>query len=192
MEILTRELTRLERGALERHFLALQAEDRRLRFGAALQDQGVRDYVARIGFDRDAVFGVFDDELALVGVAHLARAENHAELGISVLGDWRGRGVGSALLDRSHAHARNAFVRTLFMHCLTENAQMLRLARRQRMRIVTTAGEADAYLDLAPPDHATLAGELLAERVGLFDYALKKQLFDARRLSRTLATGQPR
>ena len=186
MDAITRQLTGLERAELERHFLALEAEDRRLRFGQVLRDVQVCDYVARIDLRRDAVFGVFCDELALVGAAHLARAEDHAELGISVLRGWRGRGIGTILLQRSHMHVRNAFVRTLYMHCLSENAQMLRLARRQGMRIATTAGEADAYLDVAPPDSATLAGEFLAERIGLFDYALKKQRHDVRRLTATL------
>jgi GNAT superfamily N-acetyltransferase len=107
MQIVTRELTRLERPKLAAHFLALDAEDRRLRFGLPISDAVVTDYVGRIDFARDAVFGVFDDELNLAGAAHLARAEDHAELGVSVLPAHRGRGVGAALLERAHTHARN-------------------------------------------------------------------------------------
>src|SRR5688572_18144024 len=98
MQILIRELARLERPALERHFLTLEAEDRRLRFGAPLSDFAVRAYVARIDFSADAAFGVFDDDLHLVGAAHLGRLREHAELGVSVLAGHRGRGIGGALL----------------------------------------------------------------------------------------------
>lgn len=182
MQIVTRELTRLERPKLAAHFLALDAEDRRLRFGLPISDAVVTDYVGRIDFARDAVFGVFDDELNLAGAAHLARAEDHAELGVSVLPAHRGRGVGAALLERAHTHARNWGIGALFMHCLTENAAMMHLARKQGMRIAAASGEADAHLALAPASAASFAKALLAERVGLFDYALKSQFDAARRL----------
>lgn len=174
MEVLVRELSRSEGPALERHFLLLQPEDRRLRFGVPLADAAVREYVARIDFERDALFGVADDELQLLGAGHLARADAHAELGVSVLPGHRGRGIGGALLARAHMHARNWGMRSLFMHCLTENGAMMRLARKQQMELVVEAGEADAWLKLAPGDAASYFGEVFAQRVALFDYALKR------------------
>ena len=174
-KILIRELSRLDVPALETHFLALGAEDRRLRFGVPLPDAGLRAYVARIDFERDAAFGVFEDDLSLAGAAHLAReAGRHAELGVSVLPGHRGRGLGGALLARAHLHARNWAVRALFMHCLTENGTMMRLARRQGMRIAAEQGEADAWLALPPPDAASYFGEVFDQRVALFDYAFKQ------------------
>ena len=192
--IIVQELSRLERPALEKHFLALAQEDRRLRFGIALGDAALRAYVGRIDFERDAVFGVLDDELALVGAAHLARDNPSAELGVSVLAGHRGRGVGGALLARAHTHARNWGVRTLFMHCLAENGAMMHLARRQGMELAAEAGEVDAHLLLPPADPATRFGEVFEQRVALLDYALKTQLFNARRLAGAFAkpgTGSP-
>jgi GNAT superfamily N-acetyltransferase len=183
LNIVTKELSRLQRDVLADHFLALAAEDRRLRFGVGLSDHGVRDYVAQIDFDRDAVFGVFDDEMRLAGVGHLARGEAFAELGVSVLPAQRGRGMGGALLARTHTHARNWGVPTLFMHCLAENGAMMHLARKQGMRIVAERGEADAYLELPPGDPASIANALFADRVALFDYALKSQAHAARRIA---------
>ena len=113
-DILVRELSRPERPALETHLLALGGEDRRLRFGAAFNDAAVSAYVERIDFERDALFGVFDDALHLTGAAHVARSGAHAELGVSVLEDHRGRGIGGALLARAHLRARNWGVRALF------------------------------------------------------------------------------
>ncbi len=182
MQIVTRELTRLERPKLVLHLLALDAEDRRLRFGLPIGDDSIADYVARIDFERDAVFGVFDDELQLAGAAHLARAEDHAEHGVSVLPAPRGRGIGGTLLERAHAHARNWGIGILFMHCLSENAAMMHLARKRGMRIVAASGEADAHLELSPASPSSITGALLAERAGLFDYALKSQTVNARRL----------
>jgi GNAT superfamily N-acetyltransferase len=173
-DIPVRELSRLERPALEPHFLALDGEDRRLRFGIPINDDAVRAYVARIDFERDAAFGVYDDVLHLVGAAHVARGEEHAELGVSVLPEHRGRGIGGALLARAHMRARNWGVRALFMHCLTENDAMMHLARKQEMEIVVESGEADAWLRLSPADASSHFGEVFAQRVALFDYALKR------------------
>src|SRR6266851_5414257 len=159
MDIHIRELSKLEQPALERHFLALGSEDRRLRFGTGMNDFAVRSYVKRIDFDNDAVFGVLDDELHLIGAAHLGRGEGHAELGVSVLPGHRRRGIGGALLERAHMHARNWGVHALFMHCLTENAAMMRLARRQNMDIVAEAGEADAWLKLPESVQAVISTE---------------------------------
>jgi GNAT superfamily N-acetyltransferase len=174
MQILIRELSQLERPALERHFLALGAEDRRLRFGASLNDFALSAYVARIDFGSDAAFGLFDDHLHLVGAAHLGRSDGHAELGVSVLEGHRGRGVGGALLARAHMHARNWGVRRLFMHCLTENSAMMHLASKQGMVMVASSGEADAWLGLPPADAASLLGAVFEQRVALFDFALKQ------------------
>jgi GNAT superfamily N-acetyltransferase len=184
MQILVRELSGLERPALERHFLALGAADRRLRFGAPLNDFAVRRYVAHIEFEQHAVLGVFDDDLHLLGAAHVARGDGHAELGISVLEGHRSAGIGGALLARAHMHARNWGVRALFMHCLTENSAMMHLARKQGMDIVAEAGEADAWLKLEPADASTYLGAAFQQRVALFDFALKQQLAYARRLFR--------
>jgi GNAT superfamily N-acetyltransferase len=169
-----RELSRLDRASLEPHFLALESKDRRLRFGVPINDAAVRAYVARIDFERGAVFGVHDDRLQLVGAAHLARSDGHAELGVSVLPAHRGRGVGGALLARAHLRARNWGVHALFMHCLTENEAMMHLARKQQMQILVEAGEADAWLKLPPADASSHFGEVFAQRAALFDYALKQ------------------
>jgi GNAT superfamily N-acetyltransferase len=182
MDIHVKHLSSAERPQLERHLLALGAEDRRLRFGAPLNDFAVHTYVERIDFEHDAVFGVSDEELHLLGAAHLARIDGQAELGVSVLPGNRGRGVGGALLARAHMHARNWGTRALLMHCLIENGAMMHLARKQGMRIATASGEADAHLALPPASPSSITGALIAERAGLFDYALKSQMVNARRL----------
>jgi GNAT superfamily N-acetyltransferase len=185
--IVVRELGPADLPALERHFVALGTDDRRLRFGIPLTDTAIRVYLRRIDFEQDAAFGVYDDELQLAGAAHVARSARHAELGVSVLAGHRRRGVGGALLQRAALRARNWGVHALFMHCLQENGAMLRLAHRQNVKIVTAAGESDAWLALAPADAGSLFGEVFEQRVALFDYALKSQLFNTRRLAASLS-----
>src|SRR3989442_4365287 len=154
-----------------------------------MNDFAVRIYVKRIDFGNDAVFGLLGDELPLIGAAHLGRGEGPAEFGVSVLAGHRRRGIGGALLARAHMHARNWRVRALFMHCLTENAAMMHLARKQGMDIVTEAGEADAWLKLPPADAASYMGAVFQQRVALLYSALKRQLANARRIARALKPG---
>ena len=161
------------RAAHVAHFLALPREDRRLRFGSPPSPEGIAAYVGKIDFGRDAVFAVHDDRLALIGVAHVAFGDELAELGLSVLPAHRRRGVGGALFERAAAHARNRLMPRLFMHCLQENAPIMRMARRFGMDIVTEVGDADAHLELPPASPASIAGEFMTDRFALCDYALK-------------------
>jgi RimJ/RimL family protein N-acetyltransferase len=185
-------LSRLSRDALVAHFAALAPVDLRLRFGALKSPQAIAEYVDGIEYDQDAVFGVFDDELRLVGVAHVGRMpDGTAEFGVSVLSGWRGRGVGTALFDRANACARNQLIGQLFVHCLAENEAMMHIARKAGMQIVAESGEADAYLSLPPADAATITQELIDERVALFDVALKAQLVAAKRIAARLRGEEP-
>jgi hypothetical protein len=158
------------------HFLSLSAEDRRLRFGSSLSEEGVASYVDRIDFARDAAFAIHDDSLLIIGIVHVALAVDHAELGLSVLPGHRGRGVGSALFERGARHAQNRHVRMLFMHCLRENAAVVHIAKRFGMKIVTESGDADAHLELLPASVGSIAGELMDDRLALYDYALKVEV----------------
>lgn len=187
----TKSLYSADREALAVHLLSLSAADRRLRFGTVASDATIRDYVAHIDFDRDAVFGYFADDLSLGGAAHVAITEGVAELGVSVLEGYRRRGIGSAMFERAAGFARNHFIRTLFMHCLTENTAMMHIARKSGMKIVAGGGEADAHLELPPLDVATVANELLQEQVALFDYNLKAQVLAARRLHSAFTGKKP-
>ena len=176
---MTDAVQRLNEGARAKvtaHFLALPSDDRRLRFGGSLSAEAIARYVNGIDFDRDAVFGVFDDDLTLVGVAHVAFASDFAELGISVLPEWRGRGAGSALFGRAAAHARNRSASTVFMHCLSENAAIMHIARKAGMTIVAAAGDVDAHLALSPASPASITGEFLTDRLALYDYSLKAHI----------------
>jgi GNAT superfamily N-acetyltransferase len=176
-------LTEGSRPELSRHFLSLGREDVRLRFGVVIPAAAIAEYVERIDFDADAVFGVHDEELALTAVAHVAFTDDMAELGVSVLPAHRGRGLGSALLARAAEHVRNRFVTRLFMHCLAENAVMMHVARKLGMNICVDTGEADAFLKLAPADPASVTGEFVEQRLALFDYALKSQAMRIRELN---------
>ena len=137
------------RPALVAHSVKLADEDRRLRFGTPRTDHSLAEYVESLDFDRDAVFGVFDDDLRLAA-SRTSRCLEFAELGVSVLPAARQHGNGTALFERANLFARTHYIPTMFTHCLTENRTMMRIASKAGMVIVTEAGEADARLELPP------------------------------------------
>jgi RimJ/RimL family protein N-acetyltransferase len=154
MSIAIERLNESARAILASHFLALPAADRYLRFAAAVTPQIIARYVDGIDFNRDAVFAVrpapIGDESrgALAGVVHAAFPDEVAELGISVLPTYRGRGLASALAERAIAYARSRGMRALAMQLLRENLPMLRIARKLGMTIVDRGVELFARLEL--------------------------------------------
>jgi ribosomal protein S18 acetylase RimI-like enzyme len=177
------------REALETHFLSLDAEDRRLRFGANISDDLVRDYVRRIDFKRDEVFAVTDHDLAILGVVHVAFDNGAAELGLSVVPGARGRGVGNALFERAVMHLRNRGARTVFMHCLAENQAMMHLARKHGMRIVFDGGESQAHLVLEAATADSFVSEWIGEQQANALEVLKQNAHVARRIVDLFAPG---
>ena len=143
-------LSESARATLARHFNALPAQDRSLRFGLALAPTVIAAYVDQMNLERDAVLGVHDERNALVGVAHVAIEDDHAELALSVLPGHRRRGIGSALFRRAIAYARMRRMPRLIMHCLTANVAIVRMAQKFGMVVVENGRDADAFLDLHP------------------------------------------
>jgi RimJ/RimL family protein N-acetyltransferase len=187
---LVRELDDTHRAAALSHFLALEADDRHLRFGSPTSDAIIERYVANLNFNRDALFGVFNDALDLVGIAHLAYVPSandgtrSAEFGVSVLHDDRHRGLGAALLARAAVHARNTHIDTLFVHCLAKNKAMMHLAHKLGMRVEFAYGDADAYLILPPANAQSILHEASQEHMADLDYALKANLKQSKQIWR--------
>jgi RimJ/RimL family protein N-acetyltransferase len=160
-----------DRDALHQHFAGLDAGDLRMRFGRTPDAAWLKLYVDGIDFARDAVLGVRDGG-RLVGVAHVALFDGAAELGMSVSPSHRRQGIASALFDRGVLHARNRGIVELFIHCLSENQAMRRIARKAGMRVLVEGGDADAWIELPPPTPFTFGQEMWARRLTLSDPAL--------------------
>jgi len=177
-----RELHAGHREAILHHFLQLNNDDRHLRFGTQTPDEVIERYVAGLDFNQDTIFGIFDAQLNIVGLAHLAylpafkSKTRAAEFGVSVLPDGRGQGLGTALLGRAAVHSRNTRVETLFVHCLASNKTMMHLAQKAGMSVEYSYGDADAYLKLSPANPGTIVEEVANEQWAYFDYALKQNL----------------
>ncbi|MFN7087263.1 MAG: GNAT family N-acetyltransferase [Burkholderiales bacterium] len=170
-------LVAFQRRQMLRHLRRLSPQDRRLRFGTYINDDAIERYVMDIDFARDKVFGIFEPDLTLAGVAHLALepARGTAELGLSVDAAHRGKGYGYALLNHGRLCAQNLGCRRLYMHCLAENHIMMHLARKAGMQVVTDCGEADAYVVLGETAREKPAREFPGDPGVLPDSPLGRQ-----------------
>jgi GNAT superfamily N-acetyltransferase len=158
----------------------LKPEDRYLRFGYPATDEQIERYVENLKFDRDEIFGVFNRRLALVAMAHLAYSVDPqwatcAEFGVSVSAHQRSRGLGARLFNHAVVHARNQGVSMLFIHALSENAAMLKIARRAGAKVQRDGSESEAFLSLPEATLDSQLSGLMQEQMAELDYQLKNQ-----------------
>jgi len=193
--VLVKNLAERDRRRVRRHFMALDRDDRLLRFGSVLPDPQLEAYVAKLDFTKDIVFGVYNRMFQLVGVGHLAFTsrdahpdsihytdkEKVAEFGVSVSKSARGQGIGTRLFERAAIHCRNSDVDTLYMQCLSSNRTMMHIAKKAGMEIRREYGEADAHLHLPPPSPGSVLAEALEEQIAKIDYTVKANVRAATR-----------
>lgn len=177
-----RSLAERHRGRISQHLLSLNESDRYLRFGFPATDEQVGRYVGTLNFERDEVFGIFNRRLELIAMAHLAYlppsetqppAPATAEFGVSVMKRARGRGYGARLFEHAVLHARNRGCERLFIHALSENTAMLKIARNAGAIVERDGPESEAWLKLPPDSISSQVGELVGQQFAELDYQLK-------------------
>ena len=163
------------------HLTALSGQDRYLRFGYSATDEQIARYVDGINFDRDEVFGVFNRRLSLIALAHLAYPDvsqtgsHAAEFGGSVSEHARGRGYGARLFEHAMLHARNRGLGNLFIHALSENTAMLKIARHAGAVVERSGSESDATLKLPQDTVASQVEQWVERHAAAIDYQFKQQ-----------------
>lgn len=180
-----RPLGEAHRAQILQHLLGLSDRDRYLRFGYAANDERIRAYATSLDFSHDDVVGIFNQRLQLVAIAHLAYSQlasaNHglsrmAEFAVSVDHRARGKGYGGRLFSYAVRHARNRGVDRLFIHALSENTAMLRLARKAGADMQRDGGESEAWLQLPPDNVLSQMEELFANHAADVNYIAKGQI----------------
>ncbi len=165
------------------HLLALSVHDRYLRFGYTATDDHIHRYVASLNFERDEIYGIFNTELEIIAMAHLALMKDEgrvpsAEFGVSVSAYARGRGYGARLFERAVIHARNEKVYQMYIHALSENAPMIKIARQGGAKIERDGSETEAYLSLPKRNIDSRLTEFVADQYAKTNYSIKE---DAKR-----------
>ena len=184
-----RSLAARHRPRIATHLLALDEHARYLRFGYLATDAQIAKYVDTVDFDRDEVFGIFNRRLDLVAMAHLAHPAPQtatgrppmAEFGVSVAASARRRGFGRRLFEHAILHARNRGIGALFIHALSENTPMLKIAKSAGATVRREGSEAEAWLELPPDSIASHLDELVGTHAAELDYRVKVYRHDSER-----------
>lgn len=181
LQVPIRSLGANHRDRIAVHLLALESHDRYLRFGFPANDEQIKRYADSLDFERDEIFGIYNRRLDLIAMAHLAFSADSsldacAEFGVSVSTTARGRGYGGRLFDRAAMHARNEGVSLMFIHALSENNVMLKIARNAGAVVERDGSESEAHLRLLPATLDTRLTELVAEQLAQADYRVKVQV----------------
>ena len=170
---------------IQKHLLSLNAQDRYLRFGYAANDEHISNYVRGLNFERDEIYGIFNRDLQILAMAHLAIYEQteadqahqiSAEFGVSVNASARGRGYGYQLFKRALMHARNANASTILIHALSENAPMLKIARKAGATLDRDGAETQALLKVPKGNLRTKLAELFTDQYAQTNYSIKEDV----------------
>jgi GNAT superfamily N-acetyltransferase len=167
------------------HLLRLDPESRSNRFGGAVSDEFISNYVDSIGSLDAVIHGFFVDGI-LCGAAELralgTKFPDEAEAAFSIEKPWQSHGVGSALLDRTLLAARNRGIKLLHMSCLADNKRMQQLARKFDAELSFDFGSVVGEVEAPHPTLMSMMREWFADGHGLATAALDAQ---SRLLKRT-------
>jgi len=167
-------------GPYRDHLLRLDKESRRNRFGGAVSDEFIVNYI-ELSLDLDAVIHGFFIDRVLRGVAELRPLgkgfADEAEAAFSIEKDWQSNGVGSALLERTLLAARNRGIKLLHMACLANNARMVDLARKFDADLTFDFGSVVGEVEAPHPTPMSVWREMTADAHGfataMFDVQAK-------------------
>ena len=177
-------LSNNDRDSILSHFLGLGPDSRNTRFFGTVSDQFIQNYVSRLDFNQnDFGFGIFDDDLNLIGFTHVYVTEKSdksltAEVGFSVSDDSRGRGYGSLMFTRLKNWCKAQSIDTIYVECLATNYAMKELAKKNGASIITD-GDLIGQIDMS----ADCLERLVAiretfkhDQLALVDLTAKKQV----------------
>lgn len=180
--MIPRKLSVVDKYKLISHLQSLQGEERRLRFGGSVGDDYIASYVEK-SFETDSKwFGIDHIDNRIVAACHVAILDQMAELGCSVDADYRNQGLAQAMFDRAVTWLRTRGIQDVCMHCLSENAAMKHIARKNDMTVVSEYGESDANVHLDPPTAIVHIQDAYADRMAMYDMLAKEQIKIFRRM----------
>ena len=81
---------------------------------------------------------------------------------------------GARLFERAALHARNRGVETLFIHALSENVPMLKIARKAGARVEREGSESEAWLRLPQDTVSSHVDEAIERHMAELDFQFKR------------------
>ena len=165
------------------HLLELDDNSRQLRFGIPTSDHNINHFCDKIEAnpDQHIIFGIFGDQLQLVGVGHVATGSLY-ELAFSVLLPYQRNGMGTVLFDCMSTWCINRGHHRAYMVCLSNNTAVRKIAAKYAIIMHTTYGETEANLEFPWATPISILDEVLSTNIAYFDFFTKNVSLNTKQL----------
>lgn len=138
MEVLFREALKTDAAALLKHIRAVGAETDNLSFSGDtfnISEEREAKFIDRFSRSRDDIMLVALDGDKIVGNAivernRVERYHHRAEISITVLKEYWGKGIGSRLMEMMIDFARNAGIKILYLEVRADNKRAIELYKK--------------------------------------------------------------
>lgn len=159
------------------HLLSLDEESRYMRFGYPIRNEQIIDLCNkwRENSDKNILFAIENEDLEVVGIAHISLEEEPAELAFSVLKEYQGQGMGDALMKRAIGYCQNHNIKHGCMVCLGSNDKIKKLARKNNILVKTEHGDASAEIAIPDPTPVSVWSEAVTNQIATIDHLGKAQ-----------------
>ena len=157
------------------HLKALDPEAQLLRFGFQIKEESLDAFCDGVEADPDnhVLFCVENSDFEFVGIGHIAFG-NDMELAFSVLKEYRGQGMGDALMSRCIQYCRTHNVLKGKMICLSHNTPIKKLCAKHDIVMSSEYGETQGEIELPAPDLTAYINEQIAAQTAIFDFVIKR------------------
>jgi RimJ/RimL family protein N-acetyltransferase len=113
-----------------------------------------------------------------LGTVHIAKINTTTvEFGIIVHKDYRGEGIGNAMLEEAIVWARNRNYSELFMHCLGRNKPIQHLCHKHGLLPRSIMGDSEVNIHLNPPSWVTVVQEAGIKQRNVYHTFLQNSQF---------------
>jgi len=159
------------------HLLSLDEESRYMRFGFFIRNEMINEICSRweLNSDKHQIFAIENDNLEVVGVAHISLEDDPAELAFSVFKECQGQGMGDALMARAIEYCQNHNIKHGCMVCLGSNDKIKRLARKHNVLVKTQDGDSQGAIEIPDPTPVSYWKEYVHDNVAKLDHLGKAQ-----------------
>ena len=159
------------------HLLSLDEESRYLRFGFHIKNETINELVNRweMNANKHKVFAIENDNLEVVGVAHISLEDDPAELAFSVFKECQGKGMGDALMVRAIEYCQNRGIKHGCMVCLGSYDKIKRMAKKHNVLVKTEQGDSHGEIEIPNPTPITIWKEYMEDNFAKIDHLGKAQ-----------------
>jgi GNAT superfamily N-acetyltransferase len=180
-------LTHLEYTKYRQHLKKLDADSRYLRFGYAIKDEVIDIVCDRIERNpqKHKIFVIEDEDCAVIAAGHISLEDEPIELAFSVLKEYQGNGMGSALMQRCIEWCQNRSIKTGCMVCLSRNIAVKKLAQKHGI-LIEESGDSEATLTIPVSNTSSVISEITQDNLAMFDHMGKAQRKIARMFTYSL------